>query len=162
MDLKTIKELFTGFCPTCNKEVSIISKEVLKEKKQRRMTNKSVKQKARRAQQKVAEILVEAFLLSPEDFESIAMGQSGQDVRLTEAARKKWPFHAIEVTASLNHSVWAKFTQAQAHAEKQKTGKVPGNGRPILVFKKNSTPLYAMVLFEDLVQTIRERTRFPK
>ena len=162
MDLKAIRKLFTGFCSTCNKEVSILSKEELAKKKASRITNKSSKQKARRAQQKVAETLIEAFMLTPEDFESIAMGQSGQDIRLTENARQKWPFHAIEVTASLNHSVWAKFTQAQEHASKQKAGKVPGNGRPILIFKKNSTPLFAMVLFDDLVEVIREKTRFPK
>ena len=161
MDLKAIKKLFTGFCSTCNKEVAIITKDELKKKKESRITNKSAKQKARRAQQKVAGILIEALMLTPEDFESITMGQSGQDIRLTEAARKRWPFHAMEVTSSLNQSVWAKFTQAQEHAKKQVNGEVPGNGRAILVFKKNNTPLFAMVLFEDLVEAIRERTRFP-
>ena len=142
-------------------EVAIITKDELKKKKESRITNKSAKQKARRAQQKVADILIEALMLTPEDFESIAMGQSGQDIRLTEAARKRWPFHAMEVTSSLNQSVWAKFTQAQEHAKKQVNGEVPGKGRAILVFKKNNTPLFAMVLFEDLVEAIRERTRFP-
>jgi hypothetical protein len=161
MDLKAIKKLFTGFCPTCNKEVSLISKEELTEKKGR-IKSKSAKQKGRRGQQKVAEMLVAAFELAPEDFESIVMGQSGQDIRLTENARKRWPFHAIEITTSLNQSVWAKFSQAQEHAAKQLAGKVPGNGRAILIFKKNNTPLFAMITLEDLLAAIRERTRFPK
>lgn len=161
MDLKEIKKKFVGFCTTCNKDVSIITKEAFKKKKEKRITNKSAKQKARRAQQKVARILAEALGLEPEDFESIAMGQSGQDIRLTEKARKRWPFHAIEVTASLNHSVWAKFRQAQEHARKQKNSQVPGNARPILIFKKNNTPLFAMLLFDDLVEAVREQTRFP-
>ncbi len=161
MDLKEVKKFFVGFCTTCNKEVDIISKDELKRRKAKRITSKSAKQKARRAQQKVADILIESLHLQPEDVESITMGQSGQDIRLTEAARKRWPFHAMEVTSSLNQSVWAKFTQAEEHAKKQKTGKVPGNGRAILVFKKNNTPLFAMLTFEDLVEAIRERTRFP-
>ena len=161
MDLKDIKKFFVGWCPTCNKDVSIITKDELKAKKQHRITAKSGKQKARRAQQKAASIIMEALQLQPEDVESIAMGQSGQDIRLTEQARNRWPFHAIEVTANLNQSVWAKFSQAQKYATQQKAGEIPGNGRPILIFKKNSTPLFAMVLFEDLADAIRERTRFP-
>ena len=162
MDLKTIKKMFTGFCSTCNKEVSLVTKEELAKKKEKRMTSKSSKQKGRRAQQKVAATLIKALELTPEDVESIVMGQSGQDIRLTEKARHRWPFHAIEITSSLNHSVWAKFTQAQEHARKQKEGKIPGNGRAVLIFKKNNTPLFVMLLFEDLVGAIQERTRFPR
>ena len=160
MDLKAVKTMFTGFCPTCNKAVSIVSKESLKNRK--RITSKSAKAKGRIAQQKVAEKLMEAFDLSQEDFESAIMGKRGQDIRLTEKARLRWPFHAIEITAHLTRSVWAKFTQAQAHAKKQIDEKVPGNGRAILIFKKNGSPFYAMMFFDDLVEAIRERTRFPR
>jgi predicted DCC family thiol-disulfide oxidoreductase YuxK len=155
---QAVKKLFVGYCPTCAKAVSILSRDDFEKKKEKPITNKSAKAKGRKAQQEVAQILMEAFGLTPEDFESIGGGQSGQDIRMTDKARKCWAFHAIEITAHLTRSVWAKFRQAETHAQKQRDGKVPGNARPILIFKKNGSPLYAMVYFKDLVEAIRERT----
>jgi len=156
MDLKAIKKAFVGYCPTCNKTVSVLPREEA-EKKTKHITRKSGKAKGRKTQQEVASILCRAFDLTPEDFESIGGGQSGPDIRMTDKARKRWPFHAMEITAHLTRSVWAKFQQAEAHAQKQLAGKIPGNARPILVFKKNGTPLYAMLYFEDLVAAVLEK-----
>jgi hypothetical protein len=157
--LKKVKKQFTGWCPTCHKECRLISQEDMKKKKAKRITGKSAKQKARRAQQAVAAMIQEAFGLEPEDVKSVTMGTSGQDIELSAKARGVWPFHAIEVTANLNASVWAKFAQARKHAEKQLSGKVPGNGKPILIFKKNGTALFAMVLFDDIISALQDKGR---
>jgi hypothetical protein len=155
--LKKVKKQFTGWCPTCHKECRLISQEDMKKKKAKRITGKSAKQKARRAQQAVAAMIQEAFGLEPEDVKSVTMGTSGQDIELSAKARGVWPFHAIEVTANLNASVWAKFAQARKHAEKQLSGKVPGNGKPILIFKKNGTALFAMALFDDIISALQDK-----
>lgn len=153
---KKVNQIFTGFCPSCHKDAPIITKEQAKAKKSG-ITSKSAKQKGRRAQQAVAQALVEALGLTPEDIESVSMGVSGQDLRLSKTAREKWPFHAIEVTASPNVSLMAKFAQAERHAEKQRDGGRVGNARPILIFKKNGGPLFALCLFDDLLKAIAEQ-----
>lgn len=155
--LKRLNVLYAGWCSTCRKEVPVCPKSEIRKKKG--MTHKSAKQKGRRAQQLAAKILQDTLMLSPEDVESIGMGQKGQDLRMTDRAREAWPFHATEITSRTNVSVTAKFAQAQRHAQKQIDGKVPGNGKPILLFKRNGTPLYAMVLLTDLAEVIAELQR---
>ncbi|MBN1224915.1 MAG: hypothetical protein JXB23_16825 [Candidatus Aminicenantes bacterium] len=152
-----INEFCAGWCPTCRKAVRILFKTEISEKK--KMTPKSSKQKGRRAQQAAADIIVKTFGLSEVDVKSVGMGQHGQDLELSEKAREVWPFHAIEITASLNVGLLSKFEQAKQHAKKQAKGEVYGNGRPLLLFKRNSTPLFAVTLFEDLAEAIKETSR---
>lgn len=149
-----ILKTFTGWCPTCHKEVGILTREEAKAKKTG-ITPKSAKQKGRRAQQAVAAALIKALGLTVEDAESVSMGVSGQDLRLSPAARAVWPFHAMEVTASPGVSLMGKFRQAMRHGEAQ-TKKGTGNGRPIVVYKKNGDELYAMVRFSDLLDGVAE------
>lgn len=149
-----INEFCAGWCSTCRKTVRVSFKAEIDSKK--KMTPKSSKQKGRRAQQAAADIIIKTFGLSEADVKSVGMGQHGQDLELSERARKVWPFHAIEVTASLNVGLLSKFKQAKQHAKKQTDGEVYGNGRPLLLFKRNNTPLFAVTLFEDLAEAINE------
>jgi len=158
---KETEKKFIGFCPTCHRTCQILTKEAAKAKKSGIKT-KSAKAKGRHAQQQVMRMILEAFGLDQEDVESTGMGQTGKDIRLTKAARERFPFHAIEVTASPNVSLMGKYKQAQRHAEPQLAGKEPGNGRPILVFKKNGTELFAMIAFSDLLAVLQEKEGFSK
>lgn len=156
MKEKPVKpEKMTGFCPTCHRTCSVISMEEAKSKLTG-ITAKSAKQKARRAQQEMRDLLVKRLGLDLEEVESVVMGTNGDDLKLGAMARSVWPFHAIEVTASPNVSIYAKYRQAEKHAEKQLAGKKPGNGKPVLVFKKNGTPLYAMLTLDNLVDLVCE------
>ena len=57
------------------------------------MKTRSAKSKGRRLQNKVKEILLEAFTeLEPDDIRTAIMGETGEDIKLSPAARREIPF----------------------------------------------------------------------
>ena len=149
-------EKLCGYCPTCKKEVKTFPKSEL-ERKLKPTKSRSRKSKGMVCQKLVAEKIAQAFGLSQDDVLSTGSGRTGVDIRLSEKAKELFPFHAVEVTASRSEHPLAKFKQAERHAEKQRQGKEEGNGKPILLFKKDFTPLYALVLLDDLLEVLREK-----
>ena len=60
------------------------------------MKTRSAKNKGKRLQNSVRDILLETFTqLEPDDIKSTTMGESGEDIQLSPAARKLIPY-AIE------------------------------------------------------------------
>ena len=92
------------------------------------MKPQSAKGKGRRLQQWVRDIILEKFSgLEPDDVRSTSMGAGGEDVQLSPAARKHFPY-SVECKNTEALNVWKAYEQAQANC---------GDYEPILVMKKN-------------------------
>jgi hypothetical protein len=94
----------------------------------------SAKAKGRRAQQEVRDAILAAFPhLDPDDVRNTPMGTQGEDLLLSPAARKVWPWYTeIKNVEALN------IHKAIAQAS--------GKSRPpAVVFRKNATPLYVAI-----------------
>jgi len=94
------------------------------------MKTSSAKQKGRKLQQWVRDLILQLHPeLEPDDVKSTGMGQGGEDVQLSPAARKLVPL-CIECKNVEKLNVWAAYDQANEHEHKAK-------GEPIVVMKKN-------------------------
>jgi hypothetical protein len=109
------------------------------------MRPQSAKAKGRILQQMVRDILLELYPdLLPDDIRSTAMGQGGEDVQLSPAARRKIPFQ-IECKNKREVAVINWLKQAATH----------GEYIPIVVCKQNhSKPVVVIdaVTFFTLVK----------
>ena len=91
------------------------------------MKPQSCKAKGRKLQQMVRDLILEIFPeLKPDDVRSTAMGQNGEDVQLSTAARQLLPFQ-IECKNKKEVAVINWLKQASTH----------GNYTPILIAKQN-------------------------
>lgn len=93
------------------------------------MKPQSAKNKGRKLQQWVRDLLLnlgEPYGLKPDDVRSTSMGNSGEDVQMSPAARQVFPFQ-IECKNRTRMAVYADYKQAQQH----------GDYIPILVIKQN-------------------------
>jgi hypothetical protein len=91
------------------------------------MNTRSAKDKGRRLQQWVRNMLIEMLDVHPEDIESRSMGAGGEDLIMARSAREKFP-HSIECKNVERLNVWDAYEQAQANC---------GEYEPIVVMKKN-------------------------
>ena len=92
------------------------------------MKTSSAKAKGRRLQQWLRDELLGLFTnLEPDDVKSTGMGQGGEDVQLSPAARKLIPLR-FECKNVEKLNVWAAYEQACAHT---------GKGEPALIMKRN-------------------------
>ena len=110
------------------------------------MRTQSAKAKGRRLQQWIRDLLIEIFVVHPEDIESRSMGAGGEDLIMARAARKKFPY-SIECKNQEKVNIWDAYDQAQENS---------GDYEPIVVLKRNNTkPLvlidadYFVVLHND-------------
>lgn len=93
------------------------------------MKPQSSKAKGRLLQQWVRDKILDLFpVLEPDDVKSTGMGQKGEDVQLSPAARKLFPY-SVECKNRTTVSVYAWYKQAKANA--------PRGTEPILVIKQN-------------------------
>lgn len=87
----------------------------------------SAKAKGRRHQQWVRDKILELFpKLEPDDVRSTSMGAGGEDVQLSPAARKLFPY-SVECKALKSISVYKFMEQAQANC--------PDTAEPIAIVK---------------------------
>lgn len=110
------------------------------------MKTSSRKAKGRALQNSLRDCLKDTFPeLEADDIKPALMGESGEDIKLSPAARKliPWSFECKNVE-SLN--IWAALDQAEKNASK---------GKPALVFKRNRTKPYVAVRLEDFMELIR-------
>lgn len=93
------------------------------------MKPSSSKAKGRKLQQWVRDLLLDIFpVLEKDDIKSTGMGQSGEDVQLSPAARKLIPF-SIECKNRTTISVYAWYKQSKTNT--------PVGSEPVLVIKQN-------------------------
>ena len=100
------------------------------------MKTRSAKNKGKRLQNSVRDILLETFTqLEEDDIKSTTMGESGEDIQLSPAARKLIPY-AIECKNQESLNVWKSYEQAQQNS---------GNYEPIVVIKRNNVKPLVLV-----------------
>ena len=99
------------------------------------MKTSSAKQKGRKLQQWVRDKLIEELGVHPEDIESRSMGAGGEDLIMSRAARKKFPY-SIECKNQESVNVWKSYEQAKENS---------GDYEPIVVLKRNNTKPLVLV-----------------
>ena len=111
------------------------------------MKTRSAKNKGKRLQNNIRDILLETFKeqLEPDDIKSTTMGESGEDIQLSPAARKLIPY-AIECKNQEKLNIWESLKQAESNSEK---------GKSVLIFKRNRSKTYAVLEIQDFINLIK-------
>lgn len=108
-------------------------------------TTSSRKAKGRRLQDHVRQAILEAFPeLEEGDIKCAIMGESGQDIHLSPAARKKFPF-SVECKNTERLNIWSAIKQAESHSD---------TGTPLVVFKRNRSKTYAVLELDALLKIL--------
>ena len=106
------------------------------------MRPQSAKSKGRRLQQWVRLKLLALLNVAPEDIESRSMGAAGEDLMLSQEARRQWPY-SVECKNQEALNVWSSWDQACANA---------GDYEPVLFIKKNYRPVLAVIRADHFLQ----------
>ena len=112
------------------------------------MNTRSRKNKGKRLQNKVRDLLLEQFkdVLEQDDVRSTTMGESGEDIHLPPAARKLIPY-AIECKNQESLSIWKSLEQAENNS----------NGyEPLLIFKRNRSKTYVTMDIKEFLRLLSE------
>jgi hypothetical protein len=108
---------------------------------------KRAKQKGRLGQQEIRDRLLETFPeFEPDDIKSTVMGDSGEDIQLSPAARKKIPL-SIEVKrrkAELK-TVYSFIEQASRHTPHE----------PVVFFRSDRKPWVIMIGIDHYMELLR-------
>ena len=111
------------------------------------MKPRSAKNKGKRLQNKVRDLILEKFnQLEPDDVRSVTMGESGEDILLSPAARKLFPF-STECKNQEKLNIWSSLEQAETNS---------GKHIPIVIFKRNRSKTYVALEFEKLLELLDE------
>ena len=110
------------------------------------ITPRSRKAKGRRLQQEVCNLLLEQFShLEQDDIKPAIMGESGEDVKLSPAARRSIPY-SFECKSQERLNIWQALNQADGNSK---------GHEPVLVFKRNRSKVYAVVEFDHLLKLLQ-------
>ncbi len=111
------------------------------------MKTASRKAKGRRLQNKIRDLLIEHFSdeLEDDDIRCAIMGESGEDLKLSPAARKLIPY-SIECKNQEKINIWESLNQAEENS---------GDSKPVLIFKRNRSKTYAVLEIEDFINLIK-------
>ena len=110
------------------------------------MKTSSGKTKGRRLQNKIRDLLLEHFSdkLEPDDVKVAIMGESGEDIKLSPAARKSIPY-SFECKNQEKLSIWSSLEQAAENS---------GDYPPVLIFKRNRSKTYVTIELEEFIKLI--------
>jgi hypothetical protein len=112
------------------------------------MKPQSCKAKGRNLQNWVRDQLIEQLNVDPEDIESRSMGAGGEDLIMSKAARKLFPF-SVECKNVEKLNVWEAYEQAKANA---------GTYEPIVIMKKNHKKPLVVMDAENFIKMIKGLT----
>ena len=111
------------------------------------MKSRSAKNKGKRLQNQVRDLLLEKFQqLEEDDVRSTTMGDSGEDILLSTAARRLFPF-SVECKNQEKLNIWSSLEQAENNS---------GKHTPLLIFKRNRTKTYAVLELNELLKLLNE------
>jgi|TARA_R100000781_G_scaffold71770_1_gene44965 hypothetical protein len=114
------------------------------------MKTRSAKNKGKRLQNSVRDLILETFTeLEEDDVRSTTMGDSGEDVLLSPAARKLFPF-SVECKNQEKLNIWSSLEQAETNA---------GEHTPLLVFKRNRSKTYVSMEINDLIKILNDKEK---
>ena len=112
------------------------------------MKTRSAKNKGKRLQNDVRDLILVTFTeLEPDDVRSTTMGDSGEDILLSPAARKLFPF-SVECKNQEKLNIWSSLEQAEDNA---------GQHIPLLVFKRNRSKTYISMEINDLIKILNDK-----
>ena len=80
------------------------------------------------------------------------MGESGEDIKLSPAARKQIPF-SFECKNQEKLNIWDSLQQAEENS---------GDYSPVLIFKRNRSKTYAVVEIDKFIELINENNKSTK
>jgi len=104
---------------------------------------KSAKAKGRKFQQWVRDmLLLYAPELQQDDVRSTSMGASGEDILLSPAARKVYPF-SIECKNVEKLNIWKAIEQSEENSS---------GHTPMIAFKRNGVNPYVAIPFETFIK----------
>jgi len=110
------------------------------------MNPRSGKAKSRRLQNAIRDTILEHFSnLKPDDVRCAIMGESGEDIKLSPAAREVFPY-SVEAKNQESLSIWAALKQAQENC--------PDGITPLLVFKRNHTETFVTLKLDDFIKLL--------
>lgn len=115
------------------------------------MKPQSSKAKGRRFQQDIASDIRSAFQIETPDAVSTAMGQAGTDIKLSTAARHKFPF-AVECKCVERLNVWESWQQAETNGIKEQLF-------PLLLIRKNNHKPLAVLDWDLLLEILRHEPK---
>jgi len=111
------------------------------------MKTSSAKAKGRLLQQLVRDKILDAFpRLEPDDCKSTSMGAGGEDVQLSPAARRLFPF-SVEAKSRASIGVYAWYQQAKTNA--------PKDMEPLLVIKQNHSKPLVVIDLDAFMELVR-------
>ena len=111
------------------------------------MKPRSAKNKGKRLQNKIRDLILEKFdSLEPDDVRSITMGDSGEDILLSPAARRLFPY-SVECKNQEKINIWSSLEQAEENS---------GKHTPLVIFKRNRSKTYAVLEFDKLLELLNE------
>jgi len=109
----------------------------------------SAKAKGRRHQQWVRDQILELFpKLEPDDVRSTSMGAGGEDVQLSPAARKLFPY-SVECKALKQIGVYKFIEQAESNC--------PANAEPLAIIKADRRKPLAVLDAEHFFKLIGKK-----
>lgn len=109
------------------------------------MKTSSAKAKGRRLQNEIREKILATFPdLEPDDVKCAMMSESGEDVKLSPAARRRLPF-SIEAKNVERLNIWQALDQAEKNG---------GPYDPLLIFRRNRSQTYAAVPLDVLLKLL--------
>jgi len=95
----------------------------------------------------VRDLILEAFpSLEPDDVRSTGMGQSGEDLQLSPAARRLFPY-SVEAKNVEKLNVWGAYEQAEANS---------GKHEPLLIMKKNKKKPLVVLDLEAFINLLKD------
>ena len=117
------------------------------------MKSRSAKNKGKRLQNTFRDLLLETFKqLEPDDIRSAIMGESGEDIKLSPAARKLIPY-SFECKNQEKLNIWDALSQSEENA---------GDYDSVVIFKRNRTKTYAVINIEKFIELIDENRKSSK
>ena len=109
------------------------------------MKPRSAKNKGKRLQNQIRDLILEKFdSLEQDDVRSITMGDSGEDILLSPAARRLFPF-SVECKNQEKLNIWSALEQASENS---------GDYPPVLIFKRNRSKTYVTIELEEFIKLI--------
>ena len=117
------------------------------------MKSRSAKNKGKRLQNSLRDLLLETFTqLEPDDIRSAIMGESGEDIKLSPAARKHIPY-SFECKNQEKLNIWDALSQAEENA---------GDYDSVVIFKRNRSETYAVITVKKFIELIDENSKSSK
>ena len=110
------------------------------------MKPQSAKQKGRKFQQWVRDLLIESLDIHPEDIESRSMGAAGEYIMMARTARAFFPL-SIECKCQQSVNIWKSYEQAKENS---------GDYEPIVFLKRNNTKPLVLVDAEYFVKLYKK------